>query len=164
MNFRVIAKYMGNILQLEGAFMLPAILVALIYKESESILPFILTIVLCEILGFVLVKVKQNDKGIYAKEGYISVALGWIILSFFGCLPFVFSGYIPNIVDAFFETVSGFTTTGSSILTNVEALSNSMLYWRSFTHWLGGMGVLVFLMAVVPMSNTKGGGEGLQLM
>lgn len=164
MNFRVIAKYMGNILQLEGAFMLPAILVALIYKESESILPFILTIVLCEILGFILVKVKQNDKGIYAKEGYISVALGWIILSFFGCLPFVFSGYIPNIVDAFFETVSGFTTTGSSILTNVEALSNSMLYWRSFTHWLGGMGVLVFLMAVVPMSNTKGGGEGLQLM
>ena len=164
MNFRVIAKYMGNILQLEGAFMLPAILVALIYKESESILPFILTIVLCEILGFVLVKVKQNDKGIYAKEGYISVALGWIILSFFGCLPFVFSGYIPNIVDAFFETVSGFTTTGSSILTDVEALSNSMLYWRSFTHWLGGMGVLVFLMAVVPMSNTKGGGEGLQLM
>ncbi|MBQ5326372.1 MAG: TrkH family potassium uptake protein, partial [Oscillospiraceae bacterium] len=111
-----------------------------------------------------IAKVKQNDKGIYAKEGYISVALGWIILSFFGCLPFVFSGYIPNIVDAFFETVSGFTTTGSSILTDVEALSNSMLYWRSFTHWLGGMGVLVFLMAVVPMSNTKGGGEGLQLM
>ncbi len=164
MNFRVIAKYMGNILQLEGAFMLPAILVALIYKETESILPFVITIVLCEILGFALARVKQNDKGIYAKEGYISVALGWILLSFFGCLPFVFSGYIPNIIDAFFETVSGFTTTGSSILTDVEALSNSMLYWRSFTHWLGGMGVLVFLMAVVPMSNTKGGGEGLQLM
>lgn len=164
MNFRVIAKYMGHILQLEGAFMAPAVLVALIYKETRSIVPFVLTITLCEIIGFLLAKTKQNDKGIYAKEGYISVALGWIILSFFGCLPFIFSGYIPNIVDAFFETVSGFTTTGSSILTDVEALSNSMLYWRSFTHWLGGMGVLVFLMAVVPMSNTKGGGEGLQLM
>ncbi|MBQ8604493.1 MAG: TrkH family potassium uptake protein [Oscillospiraceae bacterium] len=164
MNFRVIAKYMGNILRLEGAFMAPAILVALIYKETESIMPFVITIAICEILGFALIKVKQNNKGIYAKEGYISVALGWILLSFFGSLPFVFSGYIPSIVDAFFETVSGFTTTGSSILTNVEALSNSMLYWRSFTHWLGGMGVLVFLMAVVPMSNTKGGGEGLQLM
>ncbi len=164
MNFRVIAKYMGNILQLEGAFMLPAILVAIIYGESESILPFALTIAVCEALGFFLAKTQQNDKGIYAKEGYISVALGWIMLSFFGCLPFVISGYIPNIIDAFFETVSGFTTTGSSILTDVEALSNSMLYWRSFTHWLGGMGVLVFLMAIVPMSNTKGGGEGLQLM
>ncbi|MBR5521807.1 MAG: TrkH family potassium uptake protein [Oscillospiraceae bacterium] len=164
MNFRVIAKYMGRILQLEGIFMTPAILVALIYKETGTIIPFIATIMLCELLGYLLAKVKQNDEGIYAKEGYISVALGWIILSLFGCLPFYFSGYIPNFIDALFETVSGFTTTGSSILTDVEALANSMLYWRSFTHWLGGMGVLVFLMAVVPMSNTKGGGEGLQLM
>lgn len=164
MNFQVISKYMGNILMLEGAFMIPAILVALIYKEFESIPGFALTIFLCLVIGFLLSKVKQNNRGIYAKEGYVSVALGWIILSFFGCLPFVISGYIPNIVDAFFETVSGFTTTGSSILTNVEALSKSMLYWRSFTHWLGGMGVLVFLMAIVPMTNTKGGGEGLQLM
>ena len=164
MNFRVIAKYMGNILQLEGACMLPAVLVAFIYGEKESVLPFVFSILLCEIFGFILAKTKQNDRGIYAKEGYISVALGWIILSVFGALPFVISGYIPNFIDAFFETVSGFTTTGSSILTDVEALSNSMLYWRSFTHWLGGMGVLVFLMAVVPMTNTKGGGEGLQLM
>jgi len=164
MNFRVIAKYMGNILQLEGACMLPAVLVALIYNETESIIPFIATIAICAALGFLLTKTKQNNQGIYAKEGYIAVALGWILLSFFGALPFVFSGYIPDIIDAFFETVSGFTTTGSSILTNVEALSKSMLYWRSFTHWLGGMGVLVFLMAIVPMSNTKGGGEGLQLM
>ncbi len=164
MNFRIIAKYMGNILMLEGVCMLPAVLVALIYNEKESILPFLSVITICLVLGFILSKMKQNDRGIYAKEAYVSVALGWILLSFFGGLPFVFSGYIPSIVDAFFETVSGFTTTGSSILTNVEALSNSMLYWRSFTHWLGGMGVLVFLMAVVPMSNTKGGGEGLRLM
>ena len=164
MNFRVISKYMGNILMLEGGFMLPAILVALIYKEYKSIPAFVITIILCLIIGFVLSKVKQSNRGIYAKEAYVSVALGWIILSFFGCLPFVFSGYIPNLIDAFFETVSGFTTTGSSILENVELLSNSMLYWRSFTHWLGGMGVLVFLMAIVPMSNTKGGGEGLALM
>ncbi|MBQ5326201.1 MAG: TrkH family potassium uptake protein [Oscillospiraceae bacterium] len=164
MNFRVVLKYMGNILMLEGAFMMPAILVALIYGEKSSIPAFVITIFLCCAIGFLLSKVKQNDRGIYAKEGYISVALGWILLSFFGSLPFFFSGYIPNIIDAFFETVSGFTTTGSSILTNVELLSKSMLYWRSFTHWLGGMGVLVFLMAIVPMSNTKGGGEGLQLM
>ena len=164
MNFQVIAKYMGNILMLEGAFMLPAIIVALIYKETSSIPAFVFTILLCLVIGFVLSKTKQTSRGIYAKEAYVSVALGWIILSFFGSLPFVFSGYIPSLVDAFFETVSGFTTTGSSILTNVELLSNSMLYWRSFTHWLGGMGVLVFLMAIVPMSNTKGGGEGLALM
>ena len=164
MNFRVISKYMGNILMLEGAFMLPAILVALIYKEYSSIPAFVITIALCLAIGYVLSKVKQNNRGIYAKEAYVSVALGWLILSTFGCLPFIISGYIPNFIDAFFETVSGFTTTGSSILTNVELLSNSMLYWRSFTHWLGGMGVLVFLMAIVPMSNTKGGGEGLRLM
>ena len=164
MNFRVISKYMGNILMLEGAFMLPAILVALVYKEFSSIPAFLITIAVCELFGYAMYKVKQNNRGIYAKEAYVSVALGWIILSLFGCLPFVISGYIPNLIDAFFETVSGFTTTGSSILTDVEALSNSMLYWRSFTHWLGGMGVLVFLMAIVPMSNTKGGGEGLQLM
>ncbi|MBE6865922.1 MAG: TrkH family potassium uptake protein [Oscillospiraceae bacterium] len=164
MNFRVISKYMGNILMLEGAFMLPAIIVALIYKEFSSIPALVISILLCLFIGYILSKVKQNNRGIYAKEAYVSVALGWIILSFFGCLPFVFSGYIPSLVDAFFETVSGFTTTGSSILTNVELLSKSMLYWRSFTHWLGGMGVLVFLMAIVPMSNTKGSGEGLALM
>ncbi len=164
MNFRVISKYMGNILMLEGALMLPAILVALIYKEYSSIPAFLITIALCVVVGYTLSKVKQSDRGIYAKEAYVSVALGWILLSAFGSLPFVFSGYIPSFVDAFFETVSGFTTTGSSILVNVELLSNSMLYWRSFTHWLGGMGVLVFLMAIVPMSNTKGGGEGLRLM
>ncbi|MBQ7902594.1 MAG: TrkH family potassium uptake protein [Oscillospiraceae bacterium] len=164
MNFRVIAKYMGNILMLEAICMIPAVLVALIYNETESIVPFLIVIAMCAVLGLILSKIKQNNRGIYAKEAYVSVALGWIVLSFFGALPFVISGYIPNIIDAFFETVSGFTTTGSSILTNVEALSHSMLYWRSFTHWLGGMGVLVFLMAVVPMSNTKGGGEGLQLM
>lgn len=164
MNFRVISKYMGNILMLEGALMLPAILVALIYKEYSSIPAFLITIALCVVVGYTLSKVKQSDRGIYAKEAYVSVALGWILLSAFGSLPFVFSGYIPSFVDAFFETVSGFTTTGSSILVKVELLSNSMLYWRSFTHWLGGMGVLVFLMAIVPMSNTKGGGEGLRLM
>ena len=105
MNFRVIAKYMGNILQLEGACMLPAVLVAFIYGEKESVLPFVFSILLCEIFGFILAKTKQNDRGIYAKEGYISVALGWIILSVFGALPFVISGYIPNFIDAFFETV-----------------------------------------------------------
>ena len=155
MNFRVISKYMGNILMLEGAFMLPAILVALIYKEYSSIPAFLITIALCLIIGYGLSKVKQNSRGIYAKEAYVSVALGWLILSTFGCLPFIISGYIPNFIDAFFETVSGFTTTGSSVVLDVEAMSKGILFWRSFTHWVGGMGVLVFVMAIVPNANDR---------
>lgn len=164
MNFRIIAKYMGNILALEGRFMLPALAIALFGGETRSAIAFAATIAISEILGFILVRIRQDDRGIYAKEGYVAVALGWMFLSFFGALPFVFSGTIPSFVDAWFETVSGFTTTGSSILTAVEWLPQSIKYWRNFTHWLGGMGVLVFLMAVVPLSKGKGGGEGLQLM
>ncbi len=164
MNFRVIAKYMGKILMFEGLFMAQSIPLALFYKEYESLMPFVWGVLACEFAGYALSNVRQTNRGIYAKEGYVSVGLGWVILSVFGTIPFVLSGEIPNFIDAFFEVVSGFTTTGSSILTNVETMSNSMLYWRSFTHWVGGMGVLVFLMAIVPMSNTKGGGEGLQLM
>lgn len=164
MNFRVIAKYIGKILMFEGLFMAQSIPLAVFYKEYESIMPFVWGVLACEIFGYALSKVKQNDRGIYAKEGYLSVALGWLVLSVFGTIPFILSGYIPNFIDAFFEVVSGFTTTGASILTDVEVISKSILYWRSFTHWVGGMGVLVFLMAIVPMSNTKGGGEGLQLM
>ncbi len=164
MNFRVIAKYMGKILMFEGAFMAQAIPLAIYYKEYDSLMPFVWAVLACETVGSCLSKVKQDNRGIYAKEGYVSVALGWVILSAFGTIPFILSGEIPSFIDAFFEVVSGFTTTGSSILTDVEAMSNSMLYWRSFTHWVGGMGVLVFMMAIVPMSNTKGGGEGLQLM
>ncbi len=164
MNFRAVTKYMGDILVLEGIVMVPCLAVALIYGEKDCLIPFGATIAICIVLGTLLSKIKQDSRGIYAKEGYVSVALGWIVLSLFGSLPFIFTGCIPRFADAWFETVSGFTTTGGSILTRVEWLPKSILYWRSFTHWLGGMGVLVFLMAVVPMSKGKGGGEGLQLM
>ncbi len=98
---------------------------------------------------------KPRNHVIYAKEGFATVALAWIIMSAIGALPFVISGEIPSYVDAWFETVSGFTTTGSSIVTDVEALSHGILFWRSFTHWLGGMGVLVFIMAILPSSSDR---------
>lgn len=107
---------------------------------------------LCAIIGSVFSAVKPKNKAMYAKEGFVTVALSWIVMSLFGALPFFLSGAIPNFIDAFFETVSGFTTTGASILTDVEALSKGMLMWRSLTHWIGGMGVLVFLMAILPLS------------
>ena len=139
--------------------LLPTI-VSLIYGEAV-LTSFLITIALLVATGLVLVAMKPKDKTIYARHGLIIVSLGWILMSLFGALPFYFSGEIPNYIDAVFEAVSGFTTTGSSILTDVEALSKSMLFWRSFTHWIGGMGVLVFMMAVLPLA---GGGGDLHLM
>ncbi len=139
--------------------LLPTI-VSLIYGEAV-LTSFLITIALLVATGLVLVAMKPKDKTIYARHGLIIVSLGWILMSLFGALPFYFSGEIPSYIDAVFEAVSGFTTTGSSILTDVEALSKSMLFWRSFTHWIGGMGVLVFMMAVLPLA---GGGGDLHLM
>ncbi len=134
--------------------------VALAYGESVFT-SFLATIGLLILVGLIAIALKPKDKTIYARHGLVIVALGWILMSLFGALPFYFSGEIPNLLDALFESVSGFTTTGSSILTDVEALSKSMLFWRSFTHWIGGMGVLVFIMAVLPLA---GGGGDLHLM
>jgi len=160
MNKRMIAYILGILLLCEaGLLILPAI-VALIYKEAV-LFSFLLTIGALALCGMLLVALKPKDKTIYARHGLIIVALGWILMSLFGALPFRLSGEIPSYLDALFEAVSGFTTTGSSILTNVEALSKSMLFWRSFTHWIGGMGVLVFVMAVLPLA---GGGGDLHLM
>ncbi|NLA77776.1 MAG: TrkH family potassium uptake protein [Clostridiales bacterium] len=164
MNLRIIIKYMGLILRMEALFMLPPLVLALVKHEDGSAVGFAVTAALLMAVGTVLSRVRQDDSGVYAKEGFVSVALGWILISLFGALPFYISGCIPEFIDCWFETVSGFTTTGASILPAVEGLPYSILYWRSFTHWLGGMGVLVFLMAIVPLSKGKGGGEGFQLM
>lgn len=159
MNRSIILHVLGWILNFEAAFMVPPIIVAIIYGEKNGI-AFLITIGLCLLFGIPLSIKKPKSRVFYAKEGFISVALGWIVLSFFGSLPFFISGQIPRFVDAMFEIISGFTTTGSSILSDVEALDYCMLFWRSFTHWIGGMGVLVFILAILPLAR----GESMHIM
>ncbi|MBQ8821634.1 MAG: TrkH family potassium uptake protein [Lachnospiraceae bacterium] len=160
MNYKVLHYIVGCILKFEGLFMLLPSLVGAIYGEYREALGFIAVALLCEILGFVETTIGSRKGNLYVKEGFAAVSLGWIVLSLFGCLPFVINGEIPHFTDALFETVSGFTTTGASILNNVEALSHAGLFWRSFTHWIGGMGVFVFIMAILPMM----GGSTMNLM
>ena len=133
---------------------------AVVYQETSGF-AFVICAVLCLVIGTLLSLKKPKKTTYYAKEGYISVALGWIVMSIMGCLPFVLCGEIPSFVDALFEIISGFTTTGASILPDVEAMSRCMLLWRSFSHWVGGMGVLVFILAILPLA---GGEHNLQLM
>ncbi|MBP3325006.1 MAG: TrkH family potassium uptake protein [Coprococcus sp.] len=159
MNRSMIVYILGHVIRLEGVFMMLPCLVALYYKEQAG-LYFIAVGAVCVLLGAVLTARKPKNHVFYLKEGCIATAFSWIFLSFFGCLPFVLSGEIPSFTDALFETISGFTTTGASILSDVEALSYSMLFWRSFTHWIGGMGVLVFLLAIIPLN----GGSHINLM
>ena len=159
MNKKMIGKLVGVLFFLEALFMLPAIAVCFVYGETGAPLRVALLLALSGALYGVCAKATRE---FYAKEGFIIVALGWILLSAMGALPFYISGEIPHYVDAFFETVSGFTTTGASVLTDVEAMSHGLLYWRSFTHWLGGMGMLVFLLAVVPTG--KGAGYSIHLL
>ena len=151
MNYRFVFKTLGNLLLIE-AFLLLFPLGIAIYN-NEKTLPFIFTIILLIILGSLFSLIKSKRKDYFAKEGLLITTLSWVLLSIFGAIPFVLDGAIPNYIDALFETVSGFTTTGSSILTDVEALSKGVLFWRSFTHFIGGMGILVFAMAIIPMSN-----------
>ena len=159
MNYSIIFYIIGWILNLEAAFMLPSCLVALIYQENSG-WSLVAAVLLCLLIGLPLVIRKPKNRVFYLREGFATTALCWIVLSCVGALPFVLSGYIPNPVDALFETVSGFTTTGASILTDVEALPHCLLFWRSFTHWVGGMGVLVFTMVVLPVSD----GRAMHLM
>lgn len=159
MNYGIIRYVLGWIIKVEGLLMLLPVLVAMIYKEKAGF-SFLLCAVTSIVLGILLSHKKSKDHSFYAREGFITVALGWIIMSLIGAAPFYISGEIPSYLDAFFEIVSGFTTTGASILSDVEALSKCMLFWRSFSHWIGGMGVLVFVLAVLPMS----GGESLHFM
>lgn len=159
MNYSMIFFIIGWVFIIEAALMAPSALVALLYSE-RSIWAFAAAIGLCLLLGVPLVRKQPANKVFYAKEGCVTVALSWIVMSLMGALPFVFSGVIPSIVDAMFETVSGFTTTGASILKDVEVLPRCMLFWRSFTHWIGGMGVLVFLLTLLPLT----GGSHVNLM
>lgn len=158
MNYKVIGKIISQILAIEAALMLPAVIISVCDGEANAAKAFLLTMGITFVFSGIFALLSRNaKKGFYAREGLVCVGLGWIFLSLFGCLPFVISGEIPHFVDALFEIVSGFTTTGSSILENVELLTRGMLYWRSFSHWLGGMGVLVFILAVLPKSKDSGG-------
>lgn len=159
MNTSMIRYILGQILRLQSLFLLLPSITAIIYKENTFI-SYITVSFSCFVLGTVMTWKKPDDHVFYLKEGCVATALSWIVLSLSGAFPFVLTGEIPHFIDALFETASGFTTTGSSILSNVEALTHSSLMWRSFTHWVGGMGVLVFLLAVIPMS----GGSNINLM
>ena len=149
MNYRMIGKSIGTLLLVEAACMLPSLLVSLIYPESDAA-AFAAAIALTTAAGFLLSRLKSSAGGIYARDGFAIVALGWILLSAFGALPFLLSGAIPRVEDALFETISGFTTTGATILREIESLPRGVLFWRAFTHWMGGMGVLVMMIAIMP--------------
>ena len=160
MNFSIVKYIIGYVLAFEAAFMALPCIVAVIYQEEEG-WSFVITAAICLLLGFLLLRKKPENRVFYVKEGFVTVALSWIVLSVMGSIPFLITGSMTNPVDALFETVSGFTTTGASILADVEALSRSVLFWRSFTHWIGGMGVLVFLLSLL---HVKGGGSHINLM
>ncbi len=156
MNLKVIGKVLGFLLLLECIFLFPAVIVSAIYEEAAASRALITTMVISAALGLGLTTLcRKADRHFYAREGFLITGLGWILLSLVGALPFTLSGEIPHYIDALFEVISGFTTTGASILREVESMSKGLLFWRSFTHWLGGMGILVFLLAIVPMG--KGG-------
>ncbi len=151
MNYKMVFGTVGKIVWLEAVLMFLPFCVALLYNEPRVAYAMIISIAIAAAVGTLLVTFSRTKNDlIYAKEGFITVSVSWIMLSLIGALPFTISGEIPSYIDAVFEIVSGFTTTGSSILTDVEAMSKGLLFWRSFTHWIGGMGVLVFIMAVIP--------------
>lgn len=156
MNRRMVFRTVGKILIIEAVLMLLPLTVSIIYGEWASLKGFAVSATISAALGFALsVGGRSENRMIFAKEGLATVALAWIAMSAAGALPFVISGDIPNYIDAFFETVSGFTTTGASVLNDVEALSHGALFWRSFAHWVGGMGVLVFIMAIFPSESGR---------
>ena len=158
MNFKMMGRFIGQIVAIEAVFMIPALVISAANGETNAVRGFLYAVVIMAALGGGLLLVCRKAGRIFgAREGMVCVGLSWVVLSLLGCLPFWFSGEIPHYMDAFFEIVSGFTTTGSSILANVEGLSKGLLYWRSFSHWLGGMGVLVFLLAIVPASGSDKG-------
>ena len=159
MNYSIVLYILGCVLKFESAFLVLPALVGLIYREHASV-SYLAVAVLCLILGVLLTHKKPRSTNLYTMEGFVAVALSWIIMSIFGGIPFVLTGDIPFYVDALVETSSGVTTTGSSILTDVESISKASLFWRSFSHWIGGMGVFVFIMAILPMM----GGSTMNLM
>ena len=164
MNYKMMGRFLSQTLLIEVLFMIPALLISLFAREAAAWQGFavamLITLAAVAVLRLLCM---SAPNALSAKEGLVCVGFSWIVMSLFGCLPFVFSGAIPNYVDALFETVSGFTTTGSSVLARPEDLPNGILYWRSFTHWLGGMGVLVFLLALNP-GDSKGSGFTMHLL
>ena len=160
MNYAVVFRLLGYILMIEGALLLLPAATSLLYGEWMVLGVFLLTAAVSAAIGFVLKGIKPRSKVFYMREGFAATALSWIVISVVGAVPFVLTGCIPNPVDALFETVSGFTTTGASILPGVEDLPKGILLWRSFTHWIGGMGVLVFLLSLLPLT----GGSHVNLM
>ena len=164
MNVRMIGRILSQIIGIEAVFLLPAMGISLGYGELHTVRAFLLTLAIMGLFaGILWLACRRASKQIGASEGMVSVSLGWIVLSLFGCLPFYLSREIPSFIDAFFEIVSGFTTTGASVLSDVESLSKGLLYWRSFSNWLGGMGVLVFLLAIAP-TDSQGSGFTMHLL
>lgn len=159
MNYGVVIYILGWIMNMEAGFMILPCLMAIYFRENAG-LAFLGVMLSTLVVGTLLVIKKPKNMNFYLKEGFVTVALSWIVLSVIGCLPFYFNGDIPSFTDALFETISGFTTTGATILNDVECLARCSLFWRSFTHWIGGMGVLVFLLAILPMA----GGSNMNLM
>jgi trk system potassium uptake protein TrkH len=159
MNYGILIFILGWILKIEGGLLLLPAVVGFIYRESAGVW-FLLTAAIAFIIGTVMTIRNPKSRKVYAREGFVVVALAWLIMSLIGALPFTLSGDIPNYLDAVFETVSGFTTTGASILPEIESLNHCSLFWRSFTHWVGGMGIFVFMLAVVPLL----GGSTFNLM
>ena len=161
MNYAVVFRLLSYIFLIEGALLLLPALASLCYGEWAVLGAFVFTAALCAVLGLVLRStIKPSSKVFYMREGFATTALSWVVISVMGAIPFVLTGSIPGPVDALFETVSGFTTTGASILPGVEDLPKGILFWRSFTHWVGGMGVLVFLLSLLPLT----GGSHVNLM
>ena len=163
MNYRAIFNIIGKVLCTVAVFMVPALIISLCLRESMGAVGFVAAILACVAAGLPLAFLKAKRTDIYAREGLVTVGLTWLLVSLLGALPFLISGAIPNYIDCVFETASGFTTTGATILGDVESLPRGILYWRSFTHWLGGMGVLVFLLILNPMAD-KNSGEGMHLL
>ena len=160
MNYAIVFRLLSYILFCEAALLLLPATASLCYGEWSVLGVFVLTAALCLVLGLLLRRIKPSSKVFYMREGFATTALSWVVISIMGAIPFVLTGCIPNPVDAMFETVSGFTTTGASILPAVEGLPKGVLFWRSFTHWIGGMGVLVFLLSLLPLT----GGSHVNLM
>ncbi len=155
MNTLLLLRLVGSILLVEGAAMVPSLVIALVYGDGDA-LSFLWTILLLLAIGLPLrLLCKPEQSNLRAREGFLAVALSWVLLAVFGALPFVFSGVIPNFLDALFESVSGFTTTGASIMTQVEGQPHGIMFWRSFTHWIGGMGVLVLTLALLPQMSGR---------
>ncbi len=159
MNRRFISYILGWIFTFQGIFLIVPFLLSLIYREDSG-MACLISAVICFAIGGPLIFKKPKNKSFYAKDGFVCVALGWIVLSFTGALPFIISREIPDVFDALFETISGYTTTGATVLSDVEAMSKCLLFWRSFTHWIGGMGILVFVLCIIPLA----GGNNMHLM